>query len=92
MPSGGPWDSGPKIPAWGVLFPVRQLRLCSGVAAAVLGAAAVFWGPELPLWTDSVIIVLPPSEKHPTSGWFQQCLTVLAKTGMFGHRETCSIT
>ena len=71
---------------------MHQLCLCCGVAAAVLGAAAVFWGPELPLRTDSLIIVPPPSEKHPTAGWFQQCLTVLAKTGMFGHRETCSIT
>jgi len=74
VPSGSPRDSGSKIPAWGSLLPVSQLRLRSGVAAAVLGAPVVFWGLELPLLTDSVIIVLSPSEKHPTSGWFQPVL------------------
>ena len=58
----------------GILLPVSQLCLRFGVAAAVLGAAVVSWGPELPLLTDSVIIVLSPSEKHPTSGWFQPVL------------------
>ena len=36
----------------GILLPVSQLRLLAGVAAAVLGAAVAFWGPELPLLTD----------------------------------------
>ena len=58
----------------GTLLLVSQLHLRSGVAAAVLGAAVVFWGLELPLLTDSVLIVLSPSEKHPTSGWFQPVL------------------
>ena len=68
-----PGTLGQRFLPVGILLPVSQLRLRSGVAAAVLGAAVVSWGPELPLLTDSVII-LSPSEKHPTSGWFQLVL------------------